>query len=326
VNRIRIAVAFAVTAGVTAVAAFASGARSPETRPALIADEPWQSNVQIVAIATAIISTGPVASGVQTERLGGIVVIEETEGWLSTTDEGVQTDLDPDDELFDIVRVEDLPVHLRSQAGTHGFSAPMYEGVDGNVDGVVLFATNFTALLAMEGVAYQQRGTEVPELSLGPPPETEPVTTNVQVMVMRFPSEEAADRIFGEYGEQEGELRVALRGIDEGSDFDFDEAIRDSERTYSERRRESIDVTGLGDHAYGESIAVAVLDYDRVANEYRTDRVLSWQYTETVGFTVGRFAVNVSRSAISPTEVLPSDIDISALAALVASRLEQLVP
>jgi hypothetical protein len=251
--------------------------------------------------------------------------MEESQGWLATTDYGGQTELAPDDELFDIVRFGDLPSHLRTSAGKHSFSSPMYEGVDGNVDGVMMFATNIAALLPGDGAAYQNRGVDVQELYT-PPAPTEPATTNVYVMVMRFPSEDAVDHIFGEIGETEGELRVALQGIDDSSGFDLDEAIRDSERTYSERRREALDVAGLGDNAYGEAIAVAVLDYDRLANEYRSDRILSWQYTESVGFTVGRYAVSISRSAVSPNDVLAQDTDIAALATAIAERLAEIVP
>jgi hypothetical protein len=289
----------------------------------LASHEAGAGEVQVAAIATEIFSSGPIASGVLEEEHSEVLLMDDDPGWLSSADSGVQMELEPDDELFNVVRIDDLPPELRERAAAHGFSSRLYEGVAGNVDGVMLWSANIDALLLIDGTTYQQRGADL-ELNIEPSAPAEPATTSVQATVLRFPSRDAADRMFQQQTPEEGEIRLALRGFDGGNDFDLAEAIRDSERTYSERRRESIDIAGLGDHAYGEEIAVAVLDYDQVANEYRSDRVLSWQHTETVSFVVGQYAVLLSRSAVSLDDQVPGDVDLVALASGAAERLRDL--
>jgi hypothetical protein len=264
--------------------------------------------------------------------------MEESQGWLSTGDYGEQTELDPSDELFNIIRADDLPPHLRDHVTSHGFSSSAYPGVSGGVDGVMAWAWNLPVMLAAEGAAEQWRAETSQDATS--PRLSEPATTTVWVLVTRLSSDDAASAVgeeFLPFGADDGEQLLVLRGIDdfdagaefgdfEFGDFDFEEAARDNERTYSERRREPINVSGLGDHAYGERRAVAVLDYDADLNTYRSDQMLRWEYTETVGFMLGRYTVMVTRSAASPTDVLPADFDIRALGETIAARLGQLVP
>jgi hypothetical protein len=312
VSRIRVLVALILTGAVIGVAALASGESASEVEHNVATNEP-----ELRAALRGVDS-------------GNIIAMGESKGSLTTTDYGAQTELDPDHELFAVIRVDDLPAELREGATVQGFTSEQQPGVVPPFEGVMLWAFNVTAFIPSD-VSDGEGAYEGPgffDLRAGRPPVVRSATTNVWIMVSRFPSAATADDFVvpssGE-GESDSEsAQIILRDFGSSREFDLEEALRDNERTYNELRVEALDVAGLGDRASGERRVVAVLDYDPVANVYRSDAVLHWEYSEFISFTSARYTVMLTRAASSLTDDLPADVDLSSLARLAYERIEGL--
>jgi hypothetical protein len=297
---LRIVVVFVVTAALLTAAALAGGADPARPiRPAASADEPTGSGVQAVAIKNEAVFSVRLSSG----------------GF------GDQSELDPDDELFDAISASDLPAPFRRQATIQGFRMESYPRVGGGVDMVWLSTSHDEAFLAFADL------TESELESLGVRPLAEAgATLHLAVTVARSATDADA-RALATIPDvpDDGELILLLREYEDEIGVDVEDLLLDGERTYVERRREPMDVSSLGDGATGERTVVAVLDYDEVANAYRSDRVLRWEFTENIVFAVGPYAVSVNRTSASLQDEVPNDVDPSALGQLVAGRLEETI-
>jgi hypothetical protein len=94
------------------------------------------------------------------------------------------------------------------------------------------------------------------------------------------------------------------------------------ERTWVTRRDDSEPVSGLGSEAVRYVYSVAQLDYDAVADVYRSDTELRRDTTEGYVVVFGRYVLVTSRAVAGFDSELPRDIDILEVTRAVVARLE----
>lgn len=220
-----------------------------------------------------------------------------------------------EDPLFDLMFPSDLPLRLRQDAVVYGYKLSS-DNQSGRAGMVWLSASNHDASWAFGDLT----SNELEMLNIEPPAGG--ATLHLSITITRTDSHDDAREIAViAKRPDESEMLVLLREYEDELGVDADDAYRDYTRKYHERGRERSEVTELGSGAVVERAAVAVLDYDDEANEYRSDEVIHWEFTEEIAFAVGRYAVTGSRTSANVQDPVPNDVNLVALLGVVAGRL-----